>query len=731
MLPALEKRYYPFLNVIVEVLLRLGRGTILTHAIKDRRFGSTIVALNHFTRFEVALVGKVLYAEKNIIPRYLADSGLFAPGILGRFITSCGALPVNFPNRNTVMASDLAVGGTWVIFPEGSMIKDKKIYEKNTFVVYSYESENPYRPPRTGTAIIAMEAQRYKEELRELFERGEYGRLEEVAGLNHLSTDTLYRQVFEDVRILPVNISYFPRNYPDHAKVERIINSLMPKIDNKLREELVFDGALLTYGVDIDVRFEQPLCVKDFVNHPWLYRLRNVFSGLDQPERDRDTTRRRASKIMQQYMRRIYFSTTVNLNHIASELILQAVRTIGREEMLLPELRHRIFLVLDELARMKGVFIHRALASLKGRIEFLYERKVPLLDQYLAFCALKGLLTQEGEVLRFSPAITSEPDFQQIRLVNPIKVASNEIQPLTQVVEVIKRVLRREPESYRQQLHEALTEFEREAFEQAYATYSEGQRLDKVFIGREHLGRPRLFEGRRLGRGLGVLLIHGITACPGQMAALGAFLAERGHHVYCLRLAGHGTSAQHLRTKSWRNWYNTVKRGYALLRYISERVAVVGQAGGSMLGLLLAAERSEMAGLISVSTSVELRTQLEPLAWILQYFQPYLATRHVDRSFHYAEMPTKSLAEVASLRRQVRRRLPEVRCPTLFLQGRHGFRPGQAETESLFHALPSTRKELRLIADERRTCLLGGEGCEAMYASIAEFLEALEAGSED
>ena len=52
----------------------------------------------------------------------------------------------------TVIRSLLMGDHPWLMFPEGSMIKDKKIIERGKFLIYS--STEARRPPPTGAARV-------------------------------------------------------------------------------------------------------------------------------------------------------------------------------------------------------------------------------------------------------------------------------------------------------------------------------------------------------------------------------------------------------------------------------------------------------------------------------------------------------------------------------------------------------------------------------------------------
>ena len=89
----------------------------------------------------------------------------------------------------------------------------------------------------------------------------------------------------------------------------------------------------------------------------------------------------------------------------------------------------------------------------------------------------------------------------------------------------------------------------------------------------------------------GVLLLHGFTGMPPEMALLGEALHRAGHTVLCPRLAGHGTTPEDMEHTDAEDWYDSAMDGYALLTGLTKRIAVIGHSMGALLALRLAAEK--------------------------------------------------------------------------------------------------------------------------------------------
>jgi 1-acyl-sn-glycerol-3-phosphate acyltransferase len=117
--------------------------------------GGGIVVANHFTRLETFVIPFVLHREAHFTVRVLAAPMFFTNSVFGEYLLSIGALPSNYPHKYELIARDILRGGWWLLFPEGSMIKDRKVVERGRLLV-SNPTGTQRRPPHSGAAILAL-----------------------------------------------------------------------------------------------------------------------------------------------------------------------------------------------------------------------------------------------------------------------------------------------------------------------------------------------------------------------------------------------------------------------------------------------------------------------------------------------------------------------------------------------------------------------------------------------
>ena len=122
-------------SMALNAVIKLSNADLRIHGEKNIPDEPSVFVINHFTRMETFLIPFVLTktTEKEIIS--LAHHSFFGGGF-GRFLEKLGAVSTNDPDRDRKMIGALLRGDAHcMIFPEGQMIKDKKIVEKGKFMI--------------------------------------------------------------------------------------------------------------------------------------------------------------------------------------------------------------------------------------------------------------------------------------------------------------------------------------------------------------------------------------------------------------------------------------------------------------------------------------------------------------------------------------------------------------------------------------------------------------------
>jgi esterase/lipase/1-acyl-sn-glycerol-3-phosphate acyltransferase len=683
--------------------------------------GSLIFVVNHFTRLETILLPYFLDRVTGRPVWSLADGKLFK-GALGSYLDQVGAVSTENPDRDRLIVKSLITGeASWVIYPEGRMVKSKKIVDKGRYMISYGEGKHL---PHTGAATLALRTEFYRQRLRRLMETnpGEAHALAERLNIQDLAP------VLEGcTQIVPVNLTY----YPVRAK-ENLLSTLAQRmregIPERVMEELMTEGTMLLSGVDVDLRFGPPIPIRQCLSCRIISR--NIASpkdfGFDDSIPARKRMRHEAVKIMLAYMDAIYNLTTVNHDHLFAG-ILQAM---PYRRILSADLRRKVFLVAQRCVGSDGVHFHHSLET--GQLHLLTDDRYGKYREFIGMAKAKGVVTEtEGRLCTNRAKLLSPLDLHRARVENPIQVMANEIEPLKTIQRCLRRVAWQPAWYTRREVAASLMAGAEKEFQADYRQFHiPGESKDPS------VGRPFLVRGR--SRQLGVLLVHGYMAAPLEVKGLAEYLGRLGYWVYVPRVKGHGTAPEDLARRSYQEWCHSVDQGYAIISSLCRRVVVGGFSNGAGLALDLAARVGSLAGVIAVSPPLRLQDFSSRFAPAMDIWNRLLDRLHgngVKKEFvenhpenphiNYGRNPIAGLRELERLMDRVEDQLPRITTPALVIQAARDPVVDPTGTRRIFDLLGSEDKNYILTNSERHGILLG-EGADKIYRDVGDFLEHLD-----
>jgi esterase/lipase len=252
-----------------------------------------------------------------------------------------------------------------------------------------------------------------------------------------------------------------------------------------------------------------------------------------------------------------------------------------------------------------------------------------------------------------------------------------------------------------------------------------------------HIGEPYLLHHPESHRG--VLLIHGLLAAPEEVREWAEFLHASGYTVYAPRLAGHGTSAVDLASRSYGDWVDSVNRGHAILKTCCRQIVVAGFSTGGGLALHQAVTKPDaFAAVISVSAPLKFKKISSLFAGCLDqwnFFMRAAGVKLLRRDFvanapdnphiNYFRCPVRSIVQVKAMMRKVHGALAALSMPALIIQADHDPKVEPASGKRIYHRIASSDKKYREIPFHLHG-IVRGEISREVFTEVASFLNRLD-----
>lgn len=709
---------YRTTGLAIKMLSSLSKAKINIHGKENIPEGSIIFVINHFTRIETLLLPYHINKLTGMPVWSLAAYELFK-GALGILLDKIGAVSTKDPDRDLLIVKSLLTGeAMWIFFPEGLMVKSKKIIDKGRFMITSTGEK---RPPHTGAATLALRTEFYRQRLLKMSESvsDEARRLMDL-----FQIDSLESVLEKKTYIVPINITYYPIRTRENILSNLAVN-LVEDIPERMVEEIMTEGTMLLSGVDVDMRFGEPIEIKEYLKHSVIKRDISATSRINfnDPIPSIKRMRKEAQNIMQRYMSAIYNMTTVNHDHLFASML----RMIPFKKIKAHDLRRRVFLSVTGKFNKNGVFFHNTMKE--NQLHLLTDDRFNRFKNFSSVAIESGFVKEKEEMLVKDTAKISF-DFHRIRIDNPVEVIANEVEPLTSLQRRIRRLAREPGFWIRHKIAHRLMKKAILEFEEDYKTYYiEGESKKK------DIGMPFLIKGS--SREMGVVLFHGYMAAPLEVKELANYLGRRGFWVYVPCIKGHGTSPEDLATRKYTDWMESVDEGYAVISNLCRRVVAGGFSNGAGLALDLTARIEDVEGVFAVCPPLRLKDFSSKFVPALDFWNKFMDKVHVDSGqkefvennpenphINYLRNPISGLRELERLMDSIESKLSTIQTPTLVIQSYGDPVVDQRGSRKVFELLGSEDKSYILFNFDRHGILLG-DGAHRVHKAIADFIDHL------
>ncbi|MCK5541962.1 MAG: alpha/beta fold hydrolase [Desulfobacterales bacterium] len=704
----------------LKTLAPFSKAKVRVHGEENIPDGSVIFTANHFTRLETILLPYYLHGITKKPVWSLADAELFQGDLLKSFLENLGAVSTEDPHKNYLITKNLIAGDNeWIVFPEGMMVKNKKVFIQGNFGI---QTDDNIVKPHTGAATIALRCEFYRERIRRMQSKNksEYERL-----ISYFEIEDPVKVLGIQTYIVPVNITYYPILAKENL-LSKVAQKLIDNPSARTMDELKTEGSMIFSGVDIDIRFGKPIIINKYLHNSLVESDLSSERKIDFDKNiySRPAIKELSDQIMNQVLTSIYTMTTINYDHILAGILRYLPKDLKDEDIY--TLKCRLSLAITRLIPKTNIFFHENLYQ--NQISLLTGDRYKKIEHFLKAAIDTKVITSEKDKIHIhSYRIDDAQYFHNVRIENPIYVMANEIEPIKEVVESIKRITEMTPTEVHKQIKKDLVEKTKTDYFKDYKQYYiEGESKEKK------IGAPIFLKSEN--ERAGILLIHGYMAAPEEMKEFTQYLHEKSFTVYAPRLKGHGTAPEDLSTTTYLEWIESVEEGYVILKHTCKKLFVGGFSTGAALALELCTRTHDISGAFAVSPPMKLKDIGSSFAPALSIFNSMMKKAHfttITKEFvdndpenphiNYGRNPVAGIRELKRLTESLEPELKNVKLPVLVVQSRNDPVVDSDGTYKLFNNIASVQKEYFLFDYEKHGILLG-KGARRIYENIESFI---------
>ena len=388
----------------------------------DKNFPTLFVA-NHFTRVETFLLPYVLYKKLGFKVRSLADHSIFT-SLTNDYLDAVGTISTKDKDRNEKILGDLLTAREdWLIYPEGSMIKSKKVlFSEDTFLV---EDEEGLQKIFTGSAVLALKSELEKSRYFEAVNRCDVKSIREFKKKYFIEKKE--ELSYSNTHIVPVNISYTPIRAGKNT-ISSFAHKYIKSGVESLNEEIEIESNILLDS-QVHVHFSKPIDVKSFLFHTKRDLQKESLKIDDSMVIDK--ARVPLTNIM---MNEVYKNILITFDHIFA-LCLEYMQN---DDFTIKMLKVKIYLVSRELERLAIYHLENVVGPCLYKL--LNDEPHSLFDNILQIAKEQKILVvnKNGECKINRENFKNEHTFHTIRIKNILRVLINETIMLNELHESVK-----------------------------------------------------------------------------------------------------------------------------------------------------------------------------------------------------------------------------------------------------------------------------------------------------
>jgi esterase/lipase len=664
------------------------------HATNEQIHNGDIFLFNHFSRFETVIPQFLIHEKTGDYGCMIASGEFFEEGSkLGKYLSDIGVFPHDHPRLFSILAGHIFRGIKVFIFPEGGMVKDKQVIDDNGKYNTFSRSTGLRRKHHTGAAVLAQGIDVFKATVLMAHKKEKYNLLEQWK--NELKLDDINQLITvasKPTTIVPANITFYPIRATENL-LQKTIQLFNGNMNTRIKEELLVEGNIMFKNTDMDVRLGEPV---NYNNCDWcnnfmlnllsseeltldeIFQLHNNPKNFKQLVMGKILTKH-AGEQRDQYMKDIYDNVTINLNHIASSLVILYLRR-GITSIEKEQFHITLYTIIKQIQHHKNIYLHRSLLNpyeYTGLTKGMCKRFV----DFVEMGTTNNLIIEDEESYHFLPKILEPCDFDNVRKENLIVVYYNEAKPIHEIAQIIRRTIVEYPHLTNADFANWQLDNEQFALSMEQLKYRI-PKFDKINQLETATANPEPFLlTPKTPNGFGILLVHGLLASPAEVREYGEMLCDTGFIVMGPRLSGHGTSPHALQKRTRVDWYTSVEIGFEILKQKCNNIILIGFSSGGTLLLKLATEQHpEIKAIAAVAVPVKLvdnNIKMIPILYHVNNIINKISGLHGIKTFirnipehpyiNYCNIPIKCLYELRQLINEMTKILPKITIPVLLI----------------------------------------------------------------
>jgi len=663
---------------------------------------------NHFTRFETFVIPHMLYEIYDRPSRSLADDSVFV-GVLGKFMSWVGTISNKRKDRDCIIVEDLLSGkADWVIYPEGYMVKDKRIsFVDGEFCTHSPENGGPVH---TGAAVMALKTKilqtRAKRNNKETLKRFCDG-----MDIDPKKIDTTL-----SVTVVPISITYYPIR-PGRNRFLLWLDSKINQRNRRLFEELEIEVNLLMHA-HMNIRFGKAIALDTYMdellrNEDDIYDETKVHAFIDAKRKD----------LTNDMMQRVYSQMQVHFDHI---FILSLV-TMPTLKVCPSYLKTLIYKNARDLRLLPDHNLHSELQ--RELFKLILDEAYEPFDSAIDIALKQNILYKdsEGEYLFDRSLLEKEYPFHKVRVKNTLQVILNEIKWQKPIVQMAEENSKYSEEELRIDNFNHISKRSWEYFEEESIKYVGAMPLagDK--------GAPIILYDKTFE--VGLVFSHGYMAAPREIETMAQYLFASGINIYVPRLRGHATNPNALLDVTASDWETDFERAFTAMRQVCKKVYIGGFSTGGLIALIHAAQH-KVDGVIAINSALKLHDlRVSYVVPTLHFFNEMISHLNakgimewIDNSqteqplVNYHKHPLASVYQLEKIMSKVDHTLKKVTAPILVIQGDEDPVVKRESGKLIYDGVSSQDKKLLILPRENHA-ILADKKCDEVFEAVAEFIE--------